>query len=315
MFSVKKISIITPCYNEEGNVFDCYSKVKDIFSNLLPSYDYEHIFCDNYSKDKTLQILSNIASNDKRIKVISNSRNFGAFNSMFNGVLSATGDAVIPFLPADLQDPPEIIPDFINLWEQGYEVVYGVRINRQEFALMRILRGLYYKLVNQFANINIPLNVGEFTLIDKKVLEALKKYDDYYPYLRGMIANCGFSSTLVPYTWKSRKVGFTKGNWYSLIDNGLNGLISFTNVPMRLCMLSGFVLALFSVSYSLFALCLTLFGLEGPAPRGVPAITVALFFLSGIQLFFLGVLGEYIGAIHFQVRKRPLVIERGRINF
>lgn len=311
----KKISVVTPCYNEEGNVLECYEKLKEIFTTQLPDYDYEHIFCDNCSVDGTLNILREIAKDDSNVKIIANARNFGPFNSLFNGMLAASGDAVIPFLPADLQDPPELIPEFVKHWEQGYEVVYGVRSNREESAVMHGVRRLYYRLVNRFANINIPLNVGEFTLIDKKVHEALKQYEDYYPYLRGMIANCGFRSVLIPYTWKARRRGITKGNWYSLVDNGLNGLISFTNVPMRLCMFAGFFIAAFSMVYAVFAFIATLLWFNGVAPRGVPTLTVAIFFFSGIQLFFLGVLGEYISAIHFQVRKRPLVIERERINF
>lgn len=311
----KLISIVTPCYNEEANVLECYEKLKEIFTNQLPDYDYEHIFCDNNSADDTLKILREIAKEDIRVKVISNARNFGAFNSMFNGLLAASGDAVIPFLPADMQDPPELIPEFVKQWNQGYEIVYGVRSNREESPVMHGVRRLYYRLVNRFANINIPLNVGEFTLIDKKVHEALRQYEDYYPYLRGMIANCGFRSTLVPYTWKARRRGVSKGNLYGLVDAGLNGLISFTNVPMRLCMFAGFFLATLSIAYAVIAFVATLIWFQGIAPPGVPTLTVALFFFSGINLFFLGVLGEYISAIHFQVRKRPLVVERERINF
>ena len=311
----KKISVVTPCYNEEGNVRECYEKIKEIFENKLPDYDYEQIFCDNSSSDETLRILREIASKDVRVKVIANSRNFGAFNSMFNGMLAATGDAVIPFLPADMQDPPELIPEFVKHWEQGYEIVYGVRSNREESATMHAVRRLYYRLVNRFANINIPLNVGEFTLIDKQVHSALSQYEDYYPYLRGMIANCGFRSVLVPYTWKARQRGVSKGNLYGLIDAGLNGLISFTNIPMRLCMFAGFFISAISIIYAVIAAISTLVWFRGVAPPGVPTLTVALFFFSGINLFFLGVLGEYISAIHFQVRKRPLVVERERINF
>lgn len=311
----KMISVVTPCFNEESNVLECYEKLKEVFSNHLPGYNYEHIFCDNASKDGTLKILKSIAEQDSRVKVISNSRNFGAFNSMFNGMLAASGNAVIPFLPADLQDPPELIPEFVRLWEQGYEVVYGVRSDREESNVMHGLRRLYYKLVNRFANIDIPLNVGEFTLIDKKVHDALRLYEDYYPYLRGMIASCGFRSTMVPYTWKARRHGITTCNHYSLIDNALNGIISFTNIPMRLCMFAGLFLAILSIGYAAVAFTATLFGFKGSAAPGVPTLIVALFFFSGIQLFFLGVLGEYISAIHFQVRKRPLVIERERINF
>ena len=311
----KKVSVVTPCYNEEGNVRECYEKLKEIFANQLSNYDYEHIFCDNCSDDETLKILRKIASEDVHVKIIANSRNFGAFNSMFNGMLAASGDAIIPFLPADMQDPPGLIPEFVKHWEQGYEIVYGVRSHREETPIMHGVRRLYYRLVNRFANINIPLNVGEFTLIDKKVLETLRQYEDYYPYLRGMIANCGFRSTLVPYTWKSRQRGVSKANLYGLIDAGLNGLISFTNVPMRLCMFAGFFLAAVSIAYAVITFVATLIWFKGVAPPGVPTLTVALFFFSGINLFFLGVLGEYISAIHFQVRKRPLVVERERINF
>ena len=309
----KMISVVTPCYQEEGNVKTCYEEVKMIFESELPNYNYEHIFCDNSSTDSTLEILREIACNDSRVKVIVNSRNFGGPNSMFNGMLSATGDAVIPLVPADLQDPPALIPEFVKLWEQGYEIVYGVRSNREESSIMHAVRKSYYGLVNRFANINIPLNVGDFTLIDKKVQSILRQYDDHSPYLRGMIANCGFKSVLVPYTWKARKWGISNFKLYDLIDVGLNGLISFTNLPMRMCMFAGFFLSAASITYALIAFISTL--VYGSAPKGVPTLTIALFFFSGINLFFLGVLGEYISAIHFQVRKRPLVVERERINF
>lgn len=311
----KKISVVTPCYNEEGNVRECYEKVKEVFANRLPNYIYEHIFCDNNSNDETLKILREIASNDVRVKVIVNSRNFGGPNSMFNGMLAASGDAVIPLVPADMQDPPDLIPEFVKHWEQGYEIVYGMRSNREESWAMHVVRQRYYSLVNRFANINIPLNVGDFTLIDKKVQEVLRQYDDYSPYLRGMIASCGFRSTMVSYTWKARRWGISKFGLYGLVDVGLNGLISFTNVPMRLCMFAGFFLAAMSIAYAVIAFVSTLIWFKGVAPPGVPTLTVALFFFSGVNLFFLGVLGEYISAIHFQVRKRPLVVERERINF
>ena len=311
----KKISIVTPCFNEEGNVRDCYERLKKVFSENLTDCEYEHIFCDNSSTDDTVEILREIASRDPSVKVIINSRNFGAFNSMFNGMLAATGDAVIPFLPADSQDPPELIPQFIAKWKDGFDIVYGVRSNREETWLMHSIRKLYYRLVNQFASINIPLNVGEFTLIDNKVHNALKGYEDYYPYLRGMIASCGFTSTSISYTWAQRKRGVSKANLYGMIDAGLNGLISFTNIPMRICMAIGFVIALGSLAYAAYAFLGTLFWFHSKVQAGIPTLTIAIFLFSGINLFFLGFLGEYISAIHSQVRKRPLVIERERINF
>jgi polyisoprenyl-phosphate glycosyltransferase len=311
----KLISIVTPCFNEELNIRDCYEAVRGMFAGDLNRYDYEHVFCDNCSSDGTVRILKELARADPHVKVILNARNFGPFRSMFNGLLSATGDGVVPMLAADLQDPPEVILEFVKRWEEGYEIVYGIRANREESWLMRTMRAVYYRLVNRFANIEIPLNVGEFQLIDKALVQALRQCDDYYPYLRGLIANCGFRSIGVSYTWKARQKGYSKNRLYHLIDQALNGLISFTNIPMRLCMVGGMVIALASFGYSLFTIFAGLIFYRELAPPGIPTLIAALFFFSGVQLAFMGILGEYISAIHFQVRKRPLVIERERINF
>jgi glycosyltransferase involved in cell wall biosynthesis len=311
----KLISVVTPCYNEELNVRECRDTVREMFARELPGYDYEHIFCDNDSSDTTLAILREMAHEDPRVRVIANARNFGPFNSMFNGLLACSGDAIIPFVPADLQDPPSLIPEFVRQWEAGHEIVYGVRADREESAALHAVRRTYYRLVSRFANIEIPLNAGEFTLIDRKVLAALRQCDDYYPYLRGLIANCGFRSTRVPYTWRARKRGFSKANTYALIDQGLNGLISFTNVPMRIAMFAGFTIALLSFVYAFFTVVVNLWTHGSLTVPGIPTLIVALFFFGGVQLMFLGIIGEYVSAIHFQVRKRPLVIERERLNF
>ena len=309
------VSVVTPCYNEEMNVRECRDTVREIFLRELPGYDYEHVFCDNASTDATLAVLRELAAEDPNVRVIANARNFGPFNSMFNGMLACRGDAVIPFLPADLQDPPQLIPEFVRQWEAGYEIVYGVRAEREESALLHAVRRAYYRLVSRFANMDIPLNAGEFTLIDRKVHQALRECDDYYPYLRGLIANCGFRATKVAYTWRARKRGFSKANTYALIDQGLNGLISFTNVPMRLVMFAGFLIAAISILYAVATLLIGLIWYRELAAPGIQTLITALFFFSGVQLFVLGFLGEYISAIHFQVRKRPLVIERERLNF
>ena len=311
----KLISVVTPCYNEEMNVRECRDAVRDVFARELPGYDYEHVFCDNASTDATLERLRELAAEDPHVRVIANARNFGPFNSMFNGLLACSGDAIIPFVPADLQDPPELIPQFVREWEAGHEIVYGVRADREETAALHAVRRAYYRLVSRFANIDIPLNAGEFTLIDRRVLDALRQCDDYYPYLRGLIANTGFRSTRIAYTWRARKRGFSKANTYALIDQGLNGLISFTNVPMRLVMFTGFTIAAVSILYALATFLIALIWYRELAAPGIQTLIVALFFFSGVQLFVLGFLGEYISAIHFQVRKRPLVIERERINF
>jgi polyisoprenyl-phosphate glycosyltransferase len=309
------ISVVTPCYNEEANVTECYETVKAVFEQQLPGYDYEQVFCDNASQDRTVEILKGLAAKDQRVKIIVNSRNFGPFRSLFNGLMSTSGDAVVVFLPADLQDPPEVIVEFIRKREEGYEVVYGIRKQREEGWIMRTVRRVYYRLVSRMANIQIPVDVGEFQLVDRKVVEALRQCDDYYPYVRGMIASCGFRSAGVEFTWKARKRGLSRNRFYDLIDQGLNGMISFTNVPLRLCMFFGFIVAMLSFLYGLFTLVSNLVYFRQLAEPGIPTLIVALFFFFGFQLLLFGVLGEYISAIHSQVRKRPLVVERERVNF
>jgi glycosyltransferase involved in cell wall biosynthesis len=313
--SKKLISIVTPCYNEGDNITDCYEAVKRIFDERLPNYDFEHVFCDNASIDTTPEVLRALAARNRRVKVILNARNFGPFCSTFNGLMATSGNAVVVLLAADLQDPPELIPEFVRRWEQGYQVVYGIRQKREEGFLMHRIRRLYYWTVSKFADIHIPPNVGEFQLVDRVIVETLREFDDHYPYIRGMIANCGFRATGVEYTWKARKRGFSKNRLYHLIDQGLNGLVSFTKVPLRLCLLSGFLLAGLSIIYALVSLIIHL-ATPGPlAAPGIPTLIVAIFFFSGVQLFFFGILGEYLSAVHFQVRKRPLVIEKERLNF
>jgi glycosyltransferase involved in cell wall biosynthesis len=311
----KLISLVTPCFNEEDNVADCYQAVRRVFEDQLPGYDFEHIFCDNASTDGTVEVLRRLARQDPRVKVIVNARNFGPFCSTFNGLMNARGDAVVVLLAADLQDPPELVPEFVRRWEAGYQVVYGVRQAREEGLLMHRVRRLYYWTVSKFADIHIPPNVGEFQLIDRVIVETLRAFDDHYPYIRGMIANCGFQATGVPYTWKARRKGFSKNRLYHLIDQGLNGLVSFTKVPLRLCLFGGLLLAVASILYSLFNLVVHLCYHGELAPPGIATIIVALFFFSGVQMFFFGILGEYLSAVHFQVRRRPLVIEKERINF
>lgn len=299
----KLISVVTPCFNEAENVADCYEAVRQVFERDLPDYEYEHLFCDNASTDSTVDILKGIAGKDRRVKIIVNAHNVGPFCSTFNGLLSTGGDAVVVLLAADLQDPPDVIPEFVKKWEQSYYVVYGIRSKREENFVMSGIRRLYYRMVNRFANITIPPDVGEFQLVDRVIINALRQCDDYYPYIRGMIANCGFPATGVEYTWKARKKGLSKNRLLHLVDQGLNGLVSFTRVPLRLCLAFGFVLATLSILYAVVSLLINLVYLGQLADPGIPTLIVALFFFSGVQLFFFGILGEYIGAIHFQVRK------------
>jgi glycosyltransferase involved in cell wall biosynthesis len=280
----------------------------------LPEYDYEHIFSDNASEDSTLEKLRVIASKDFHIKVISNSRNVGPFRNMWNAMKSATGDAVVPLLPADLQDPPSIIPEFVRKWESGYLVIYGVRTNRQESFFMRMLRGIYYRVIKRFASAVIPLNSGEFLLADKKVVESVLSVDDQYPYIRGLIAQTGVKSSSVSYTWVKRERGKSKNNFIALIDQAINGFVSTSRTPARLALLGGFTLAILGFIYGLLTIFLAI-NSEGRAPVGIPTIIIGIFLLGGIQLFFLGLIGEYVLSVHGQVRRTPPMFEIERINF
>jgi polyisoprenyl-phosphate glycosyltransferase len=310
---MKTISIISPCFNEADNVQQCAEAVRILFDGPLKGYAREHIFADNDSADGTVDLLRQMAAADPSIKVILNARNYGPFRSNFNALRAATGDAVVVFLPADMQDPPEMIAEFVKLWESGVEVVAGARVNRQESLALRACRGIFYRLVATMSDIDIPVNVGEFQLLDRKVWQAVVSHDDHYPYIRGIIASVGFRRVIVPYTWVARKSGISKNNLPRLIDQALNGIFSFTNVPMRLCTFAGFSLSILSMLYAMVSVGLY-FAMPNFAPRGITTLIVALFFLSGTQMAFLGILGEYVTSIHSQVRKRPLVVERERIN-
>ncbi|MBS38991.1 MAG: glycosyltransferase [Thiotrichales bacterium] len=311
---VKLISIITPCRNERDNVVACRDRVREVFKTHLPTYEYEHIFADNASSDGTREVLRSLASLDARVKVILNSRNFGAEASMFNALTRTSGDAVMVMIPADLQDPPELLPEFMRHWEEGHKVVYGIRHNRTEGSIMTLIRRAYYRAVAAFSNINIPRNVGEFQLIDRVVVDALKRFEERQPYLRGMIASCGFNALGIEYEVAERARGRSNMNLLRLIDQGLNGLISFSTLPLRVCMLIGVVTSVMSLLYAAASFVVSLVFFRELAPPGIPTMIVALFFFGGVQLFFLGVLGEYILAIHTQVRRRPLVIEEELIN-
>ena len=310
---MKTISVITPCYNEEVNVEICASELKKVMEQL-PGYDYEHIFADNASTDSTLIKLREMAAKDKHIKVISNSRNVGPFRNMWNGMKSATGDVVIPQLAADLQDPPSVIPEFVKNWEAGFLVTYGVRAKREEALIMRMARGIYYRIIKKFAAAVIPLNSGEFLLADKKVIDSILAVDDQYPYIRGLIAQTGVKSTSVSYTWVKRERGKSKNNFIALIDQAINGFVSTSRVPARLALLGGFILSFFGFAYALFTVIMVLTS-NGNAPVGIPTIIVGIFLMGGVQLLFLGLIGEYILSIHGQVRRTPPMFEIERINF
>ena len=310
----KLISIVTPCFNEAESIIACYEAIKHIFDTELKDYRLEHIFCDNASTDNTVELLEAVAEHDPNVKIIVNSRNFGILKNTYNGVLNASGDAILLFMPVDLQDPPALIPQFVKHWESGYEIVYGIRAKREENFLLVAARKAYYRLLSCMTYVEYPLNVGDFQLIDKCVLNAMRQIDDAQPFMRLMTFDCGFKSIGVAYTWESRKYGKSKNNFLHMFEQGLNGLVSFSSAPLRAALIIGFSVATISLLYAICVFFLTLFGFIH-SQTGIPTIIIALFFFGGVQLFFLGVLGEYIFAIFNQVRRKPLVIERKRINF
>lgn len=311
---MKTISIVSPCYNEEDSIANCVKAVRHVFQTELFDYKVEHIFCDNCSTDRTVEILKEFAAEDRSIKIIVNSRNFGILRNTFNGVLAATGDAVVLFLPVDLQDPPELIPQMVRSWESGYEIVYGIRAKREEAAWLRWSRKAYYRLLSRLTYVDYPPDAGDFQLVDRRVADAMKSIDDAQPFMRMMTFDCGFRSTGIKYTWRARTHGKSRNSLSQMFGQGMNGIVSFSGAPVRLALLGGFWVASFSILYAVAVTCLTLAGYVKALP-GVPTIIAALFFFGGVQLFFLGLIGEYILAIFNQVRRKPLVIERERINF
>jgi polyisoprenyl-phosphate glycosyltransferase len=312
---MKTISIITPCYNEEQNVYDCYRAVKQLFEQQLDGYRREHIFCDNASTDATLDILKRVAAEDACVRIIVNARNFGPLRNTYNGVMASSGDAVVLFLPADLQDPPELIPQFVKLWEEGSEIVFGIRATRQEGWLIRNIRWGYYRLLTRFSEVSVPPGVGDFQLVDRRVVEAMRHIRDSYPFMRMMTFECGGRAVGVPYTWRARKKGLSKNRASALIDQALNGLVSFTTAPVRLGLFTGFVISFLSVAYAIINFVFGLLLYQRVAEPGIMTLIVALFFFGGVQLFFVGLIGEYVLAVYGQVREKPVVFERERINF
>lgn len=312
---MRTISIVTPCYNEEENIEECYQTIKTVFEEKLPQYRREHVFCDNASTDRTPELLRHICTWDPDAKVIINARNFGPMRSTYNGVMAATGDAVVMFMPADLQDPPELIPDMVRHWEHGAEIVFGIRATRSEGFIMRATRAGYYRLISNTSTIAVPPNVGDYQLVDRRVIEAMRQVEDAYPFMRLMTFEAGGKAVGIPYHWRARRRGISKNKILHLLDQGLNGIVTFTTAPVRLALYFGFVIAALAILYALVSIVLALFVFGKLAAPGIETLIVALFFFGGAQLFFLGLLGEYVLATYAQTRRKPLVVERERINF
>jgi polyisoprenyl-phosphate glycosyltransferase len=308
---MKLISIITPCFNEGENVEELYERIVKVMSTL--HYDYEHILIDNASTDRTVEILKEISSKDPHVKVIVNTRNFGQIRSPYHALLQASGEAVV-CMAADLQDPPERIPDFIHKWEEGYKVVIGIKTKSHESGLLYVFRTIYYRALRSLSDVELIEHFTGFGLYDRKIVETLRQFDDPYPYFRGLIADIGFPVAHIEFTQARRKRGISKNNFLTLYDLAMLGMTGYTKIPLRLATMFGFFSAAISflvgLAYLIYKLIFWYQFSVGAAP-----VILGLFFLGSIQLFFLGIVGEYIGAIYTQVMKRPLVIEKERINF
>ena len=309
----KKISILTPCFNEEGNVEELYKQVKAQFEALKERYTYEHIFIDNASQDRTVEILKSIAAKDKNVKIIVNASNFGHIRSPFHGMKQCYGDAVM-LMVADLQDPPELIPEFLEKWEEGHQVVVGVKNKSKENPIMYGIRKLFYTLVRKMSETPMIDNFTGFGLYDKAFVDVLRATDDPYPYMRGFVAEYGGDIATVYYTQPKREHGKTSNNFYKLYDMAMLGFVNHSKVPLRLAVFIGFTIAALSLAVALFYFIYKLCYWDSFQVGNAPLV-IGLFFFSAVQLIFIGILGEYIGAIHTQVRKRPLVIEKERVNF
>ena len=309
---MKTISLVSSCYNEELNLKPLVEEVFSITAKF-PQYNWEYIIIDNCSTDNSANVLRDLAALDKRIKVILNTRNFGYIRSPFHAILQSRGDAVIA-LASDLQDPPELIPKFIEAGESGYKVVAGIKNESEEAALFFLARKFYYNILTKLSETVLLKNFTGFGLYDKVIVDHLRDLNDPYPYFRGLISELGFPVAKIQFKQPLRKRGFSKSNFLNLYDVAMLGLTSHTKIPLRLSTMLGFTLSIFSLTTSFVYLILKLI-LWNSFVMGQAPLVIGMFFIGSVQLMFIGVLGEYIGAIHTKVSALPLVIESERINF
>jgi glycosyltransferase involved in cell wall biosynthesis len=309
---MKSVSIVTPCFNEEANVQEVYDRVRAEFLKL-GRYRYEHIFIDNNSSDSTVPILKRIAARDHNVKVIGNARNFGHIRSPMHALMQTTGDAVIG-IAGDLQDPPSLIPAMIAKWEEGFSMVLCIKRSSEEPGLMFWIRKAYYAWIERLSSIETFQNFTGFGLYDRKVVDAVKTFNDPYPYFRGMIAEIGLPHCEIQYDQPARKRGITKNNFYTLYDLAMLGVTNLSKVPLRFVTLLGFCCSALSLFVG-FVYLLYKLVFWANFTVGIAPLVIGLFFLGSVQLLALGILGEYIGSIQTHVQRRPYVIERERVNF
>ena len=309
----KKISIVTPTYNEDQNIEKLIFEIKKIMDSLQSKYDYEHIVIDNRSTDNTINILKKIAKENKNLKIIINTRNFGCIRSPFYGLLQAKGDAVI-FLNSDFQDPPELITEYIKSWEKGYRITLGQKTKTNEFFIIKYLKRFYYRLLNSISSINLPLDTTGSGIYDQKVIEQLRKIRDPYPYLRGLVAEIEEEINFIQFEQPKRLRGETKSNFFTHYDYMLLGLIKHSSMPLRLVIFFGFISSLLSFFSALIYLFYKLIFWKS-FEIGIGPIVIGMFFFFSVMIFIIGLIGEYILSILSYSRNLPLVIEKERINF
>lgn len=307
----KLISIITPCYNEQDNVDELCQRIRGTMKEL--EYDYEHIFIDNCSTDETVIKIKKIASEDKRVKLIVNIRNFGHIKSPYYALLQARGDACI-LIASDLQDPPEMIPEFIQKWENGFNTVLAVKPESKESPVMFFLRKVYYNLITKISDVPLVKNATGAGLFDRKVIDILRRINDSYPYFRGLVCEIGGPIAMVPFVQPRRARGITKNNFFTLYDLAMLGITNHSKVPLRLMTMFGFSISALSLLAALVFFVAKLIYWNS-FQLGIAPLIIGLFFFNSTLIFFMGVLGEYIGSIHTQIRNMPLVVEAERVNF
>ncbi|MEE0800090.1 MAG: glycosyltransferase family 2 protein [Gemmiger sp.] len=309
----KKISVMIPTYNEEANVCAIYTAVREELLRSCPAYDYEILFIDNKSRDRTRELIRQICAADSHVRAIFNCKNFGQFNSPYYGMIHTSGDCCIT-LCADFQDPVEMIPRFIAEWEKGYKIVIGRKTRSRENPIVYSLRGLYYKILRKMSTVEFIEQFTGFGLYDQSFLQTLRDLHDPTPFIRGIVAELGPERSEIEYEQPRRRAGKTHNNWYSLFDAAMLSFTSYTKVGMRMAEFFGFLVAALSFLFGLFFLVAKLVAWNSFSAGYAPTM-IAVFFMGGVQLVFLGFLGEYVMAMNTRIMNRPLVVEEERLNF